>query len=68
MATPPLSFLPPVMDVHRIRTIVGPTHDVLKKDPWAFSEVLAPVKRRRADDVEYQVVGIKCILVKSSCV
>src|SRR6266853_6412981 len=36
---------------------VGQLHDVLKEDTVRFQRPLAAVKRCRADDVEYQVVG-----------
>src|SRR2546428_715486 len=46
---------------------VGQLHDVLKEDTLWFQRALAAVKRRRADDVEYQVVGLS-ILGESSLV
>src|SRR2546423_15292448 len=36
-------------------------HDVFKEDTVGFQRVLAAVKRRRADDVEYQVVGFSIL-------
>src|SRR3979490_2901115 len=36
---------------------VGQLHDVLKEDTVGLQRVFAAVKRRRADDIEYQIVG-----------
>src|SRR5438552_16692988 len=40
---------------------VGQLHDVLKKDTVGLQRVLAAVKRRPADDVKYQVVGVSIL-------
>ena len=40
---------------------VGQLHDVLKEDPVGFQRVLGAVKRRRADNIEYQVVGFSIL-------
>src|SRR5882672_11014863 len=40
---------------------VGQLHDALKEDTVRFQRVLATVKRRRADDVEYQVVAFSIL-------
>ena len=40
---------------------VGQLHDVLKKDTVGLQRVPAAVKRRPADDVKYQVVGLSIL-------
>src|SRR2546423_4385591 len=40
---------------------VGQLHDVLKENTVRFQRALAAIKRRRADDVEYQVISFSVL-------
>ena len=61
IATPPLIFFFASDGGPNGPNDVGQLHDVLKEDTVGFQRVLAAVERCRADDIEYQIVGLSIL-------